>query len=108
MKKEEKWIKINNALREIKISNRIHVNCIRLNPTCSDLHNNKIISLCLEFLKNQIPFMTEAEFIYGGRADLITLYDKTIYEVMVSETDKSIENKIKKYPDSFKIVKVRV
>ena len=52
--------------------------------------------------------MTEAEFIYGGRADLITLYDKTIYEVMVSETDKSIENKIKKYPDSFKIVKVRV
>ena len=105
----EKWQRINEALQTIRISNRnsSHLSCIRLNPACSDEHNLKIVSLCLEFLKNQIPFMTEAIFHNGYRADLINCYTHEIMEVMKSETDESIENKIKKYPQIFKIIKVK-
>ena len=106
----EKWQRINEALQTIRISNRnsSHLSCIRLNPACSDEHNLKIVSLCLEFLKNQIPFMTEAIFNNGSRADLINCMTHECYEIMVTETEESIEAKAKRYPDLFKIIKVRI
>ena len=105
----EKWQRINEALQTIRISNRngSHLNCLRLHNNNSEIHNDKIIAIAKEFLRNNIPFMTEAEFIRGGRADLINLYTHEIYEVAVSESDESIEAKAKRYPDIFKIVKVR-
>lgn len=106
----EKWNIINEALQTIRISNRngSHLNCIRLNNNCSVIHNDKIIELAKEFLRNNIPFITEAEFKTGGRADLINCFTHKIYEIMHTETDESIEAKQTKYPDLFKIIKIRV
>lgn len=104
--------KIHEALRYLKFSNKSgsHVNCLRLHNNCSEIHNRKIIELALEFSKNNIPFITEAEFAapYAGRADIINLATHDIYEIMSSETDEILEAKIKKYPEIFKIVKVRI
>ena len=106
----ERWKIINEALQTIIISNRngSHLNCIRLSNAASEEHNKKIIEICLEFLRTNTPFMTEAIFHNGYRADLINCYTHEVMEIMVTETDESIENKISKYPDLFKIVKVRV
>ena len=106
----ERWRIINEALQTIRISNRngSHLNCLRLHNNNSPEHNDKIIEIAKEFLRNNIPFMTECEFVTGGRADLVNCYTKEIYEIVVSESDESIENKIKKYPDIFKIIKVKI
>lgn len=110
MNNRERWKIINQALQEIRISNRngSHVNCLRLHNNNSDIHNDKIIAVAKEFMKMNIPFMTEAEFIMGGRADLINLFTHEIYEIMVTESDESIENKIRNYPSLFKVIKVKI
>ena len=59
-------------------------------------------------LKNKIPFLTEAIFVNGGRADIVNLYTKEIYEIMVSESAESIEAKKKRYPSVFTIKEVRI
>ena len=102
--------RMREALRTIEFSNRSgsHIGCIRLNNNCSDLHNDKIIKLCKEFNRLNIPYLTEAKFINNsGKADIVNLATHEIYEVMVTETDESIEAKAKKYPSIFKILNVR-
>lgn len=110
MNYKEKMIKINQALQFIRQSNKSgsHLNCIRLSPICSDVHNAEIINRCVECLKKGIPFMTETEFIHGGRADLLLPSTWEIIEILHSETDERFLQKIKKYPDIFKIRRVRV
>lgn len=108
---KQQFQRMREALQTIEFSNRngSHVDCIRLNNNCSDVHNNKIIELCKEFKKNGIAFMTEAKFRDNlGRADIITLSDHTIYEIMNTESDESILAKQNKYPNIFKIIKVRI
>lgn len=102
--------RINEALRYIRHSNKSgsHVNCLRLHDNCSEAHNGKIIAIAKEFHKLNIPFITEAEFINGGRADLINLSTHEIYEVAKSESEESLANKLKKYPSIFKIIKIRI
>lgn len=110
MNNKERWQRINQALQTIRISNRngSHVNCLRLHNNNSEIHNDKIIAIAKEFMRMNIPFITEAEFITGGRADLVNLFTHECYEIMMSETDESIEAKAKKYPDIFKIIKVKI
>ena len=101
--------RINEAMRETKFSVRTHRNCIRLNPSCSDKHNNEIVKRCMEMLKIGCPFFTEVAFTEGrGRCDILYPSIHEIDEILSSETDEMFEEKIKKYPDIFKINKIRV
>ena len=108
--KQEMILRINEAIQNIRISNRSgsHLSCIRLNPGCSDAHNMKIVELSMEFLRNKIPFYTEAILLSGGRPDIFLPATSEIYEIMHTETDEMLEAKIKKYPSKFKIIKIRV
>ena len=108
---KKQFKRMREALQTIEFSNRSgsHIGCIRLNNNCSDLHNDKIIEIAKEFNRLQIPYLTEAKFINNlGKADIINLATHEIYEIAVSESDESIIAKQNKYPDIFKIIKVRV
>src|SRR3990167_8955346 len=108
---KEQFKKMREALQTIEFSNRSgsHVGCIRLSNNCSDIHNDKIIEIAKEFNRLQIPYLTEAKFRNNlGKCDIVNLATHEIYEIAVSESDKSIIAKQKKYPDIFKIIKVRV
>ena len=53
--------------------------------------------------------MTESKFRDNlGRADIINFATHEIYEIAVSETDESILAKQNKYPELFKIIKIRI
>ena|SRR3990167_1102175 len=98
--------RINEAYSYMRLGNRGHQNCIRLNPSCSRQHNQKIIDLCLDYLQDGIPFVTEATFKSPfGRADIMLPATFNLIEVMHSETDKCFAQK--KYPDIFHVSKVR-
>ena len=102
--------KINEALQHIRISNRSgsHVNCLRIQNNCSVVHNDKIIELAKEFLRNHIPFVTEAIFKNNSRCDILLPATFEIIEILHSETDERFSKKIKNYPDVFTIRKVRI
>ena len=108
MSNKDVMIRVNQSLEEIRQSNKSgsHVNCIRLNASCSDVHNAEIIARCLEYLKLGVPFMTEAIFHNGQRCDIINLSTQEIHEIMVSESESRFAAKI--YPELFKITKVRI
>lgn len=101
---------INEAVLQLRISNRVgsHMNCIRLNSSCSDAHNAEIINRCIEALKLKIPFYTEAIFRNGSRADIFYPATGEITEILHTETDERFSEKIKNYPEMFKITKVRI
>ena len=99
--------RINEAYSYMRLGNRGHQNCIRLNPSCSRAHNQKIIDLCLDYLQDGIPFVTEAAFKSPfGRCDIMLPATFDIIEVAKSETDKRFAEK--KYPDIFKVNMVRI
>ena len=110
MNKTERWQRINEALQMIRISNRngSHLNCIRLNNNCSPAHNDKIIEICKGYLRDNIPFMTEAIFLNGYRADVINCFTHEVMEIMNTESDESILAKQSKYPEIFTIKKIRI
>ena len=100
--------KINEALQQVRISNRsgLHDNCIRLNPNKKHhQHNIEIIKRCLEYLYNGTPFLTEAIFNNGQRADILLPSIPLIEEVMITETDKYFETK--NYPFPIKQIKIK-
>ena len=105
-KMNHKQQKINIALNQVRLGQRGHLNCIRLNPSCSAEHNLKIIEICMEYLRLGIPFMTEAIFLNNARCDILLPATKEIIEVMKSETEKRY--KAKNYPSVFTIRQVRI
>ena len=109
MNQADRQRRINEALNEVRIGNRCHLNCIRLqNSNIRTKHTEEMISRCLEYLENKIPFMTEPIFKNGSRADILLPATHEIIELLHSETDQMFNEKIKKYPQIFQIQKVRV
>ena len=102
--------RINEAILQMRISNRSgsHENCIRLSPQSKGKHNDKIIELCKEYLGTGVKFYTEAIFHNGSRADIFLPALNECIEVLNTETDERFSQKIKKYPEAFKIVRVRI
>ena len=101
-----KQAKINEAMNYVRLGNRGHINCIRLNSSCSDPHNIKIIELCSEYLRMGIPFVTECIFKDGSRCDILLPATFEIIEVMVTETEERFKEK--HYPGVFDVRKVKV
>jgi len=106
MNLKEKQEQINYIGKNLKMGELKHLNCIRLNPTCSEKHNRAIIDRCMEYIKTGVLFLTEATFVTGGRCDILLLSTTPplIEEILVSESDERFE--AKSYP--FRTVKIRV
>ena len=102
--------RINDALREVRFTNKSgsHVGCIRLSASCSDTHNLAITKRCIELNRLKVPYITEAIFHSGDRADLINLFTHEVEEFTHSETDKMFEEKKHRYPKMFTLKQVRV
>ena len=52
--------------------------------------------------------ITEAIFNNNSRADVVDLSSGVIYEILFSEKEEDCDKKVKKYPEEFKLVKVKV
>ena len=100
--------RINEAMQEVRISNRAgsHIGCFRCNPHDSDKHIYKMFERWLEYRRNGVPIITEPIFLNGQRADILLPSIPIIEEILVTESDKSIEKKKESYP--FKLVAIKV
>lgn len=62
----------------------------------------------MDLKENEHEFLSEAIFKTGKRCDVLDLSDGTIYEILHTETDAMFEeNKVEKYPDEFRLIKVK-
>jgi len=84
--------RINDTLRFLKIHSR-YVNHIRLHRSTTPEHMDAICKICIELRKHDKDFVTEAEFITGGRADIVVLEDSIAFEVLHTETTDRFDNK---------------
>ncbi len=104
----EQQKKINEALQEVRVSNRSgsHINCIRLSKNkFHHQHNLEVIKRCLEYLYIGTPFLTEAIFNNGSRADILLPSIPEIEEIMITETEEYFDTK--NYPFPIKQIKVK-
>ena len=109
MNKKELLIKRNNAMREIRHSNKIgsHRNCIRINVNNSIEHEITKLRICYDLIKSGKEIITEAIFVNGSRADIVVLDDYKIIEVLYSESEEACLEKAKKYPGLFEVEMVK-
>lgn len=100
---------INHILLYVRPSNKSgsHLNCIRLNSSCTDKHNLEIVKRCMEYLKLRIPFMTEVIFVNGTRADILKPATREIEEIAVTEKEESLERKKATYPFPVRVIRIR-
>ena len=70
-------------------------------------HECKKLEICMELRAQGHFLVTECHFKNGsGIADVFDLNDGIAYEIVKSESDKSIQNKKDKYP--VRVIKVKV
>ena len=105
MNKQYLLIKRNDAMREIRHSNKIgsHRNCIRINTNNSIEHEITKLRICYDLIKSGKEVITEAIFANGARADIVVLDDYKIIEILHSESESGCLEKSKKYPDLFEL-----
>ena len=81
-------------------------NFFPINPNESNLHRDTKYKIGVELIKRGFEVIFEAEFKTGGRADICAIDPKGngyIFEVVNSESEESIKNKLNKYPIDFVI-----
>lgn len=110
MNKQELLRKRNDAMREIRHSNKIgsHRNCIRINVANSLEHEIAKLRICYDLIKDGKEVITEAIFNNNSRADIVVLDDYKIIEILCSEDEKSCLEKVKRYPELFVLEMVKV
>ena len=102
----EKCFGISSRLELIRVSNR-KLNCLRWHNNESREHIIKKLDICRWLKEINHVFITEAIFLDGSRADVVDLTASVIYEVVVSEDEKSLDEKKKRYPKIFEVRKVK-
>lgn len=109
MNKRELMRKRNDAMREIRHSNKIgtHRNCIRISGANSLEHEIAKLRICYNLIKEGKEFITEAIFNNGSRADILVLDDHKIIEILHSEKEVDCIQKARKYPALFTLEMVR-
>jgi len=90
----------------VKPSNR-ELNTVRFSSNETKKHKEKKEEVCKKLKEQGIDFITEAIFTTGGRADVLVLQDFTAVEIMSTEKDESIEEKMKLYPQGIKIKTIK-
>lgn len=109
MDKRKVYNRRNEVLNIVKPSSRLgsYSNCVRINQNNSLKHEVKKLEICYELIKNGFEVFTECEF-NSGICDILSIDrfgNPLIYEIVVSETKESIENKKLIYP--FEIVEIK-
>lgn len=109
MNKQDLMKKRNDAMREIRFSNKVgsHRNCIRINVGNSIEHELAKLKICYGLIKEGKEVITEAIFNNGSRADILVLDDYKIIEILYSEDERSCLEKSKRYPALFVLEMIR-
>jgi len=102
--------KIRQVMRireQVVPADRRWMNCVRFSAANSKEHEIKKAEICFELTKNNNYFITEARFINGGRCDILSLTEENgiCYEIVHSESEKSILKKQSRYPFPLVIIK---
>jgi len=110
MNRQDLMRKRNDAMREIRYSNKVgsHRNCIRINVNNSLRHEIAKLKICYNLIKEGKEIITEAIFNNGTRADILVLDDWKIIEVLYSESEESCLEKASRYPDLFELEMIKV
>ena len=106
--RETKAQKEREALNHIRPSNRSgsHANCIRISSNETYEHARAKFVTAYQLVKAGKTFWTEAIFLNGKRADVITL-DGEIFEIICSETEEECKEKVKAYPEYFSVTMIK-
>lgn len=104
----EKYLKKENYLKSFIKFNSLsgsRENCFLINENESALHRDTKYKICVELIKRGYKIFTEVEFKNNlGRADILCFDKKgngTIFEIINSEKEDSIKEKLDKYPIDF-------
>ena len=105
----------NNIIREyVDYGSRMHLNCIRHDPGASDLHKDQVENICRLLRKNKVDYVCRAVIEQGYKSPIlitdvfaITEPKPTVIEVIDTETEEHVQEKLKKYPDEFRKVFIR-
>lgn len=101
--------RIRQALNTIRLSNRSgsHLNYFKYNLNNSEEHEDTKFKIFKILRKNSIPVFIEPIFLENkGEADVLDCLNWIIYEVTFSETEERLNEKIKKYPDIFAVIRI--
>jgi len=96
---------VSERLQHIRVSNR-KLNCLRWHNNESREHIIKKLDICRWLKEINHVFITEAIFLNEARADVVDLSEGVVYEILVSESEESCDEKVKKYPEEFEVVKI--
>ena len=109
-RQQEKQFRLRNNLNLVRFSNRTgcHINCFRFNLSESREHILKKLEICIDLMKENHKFITEAIFSNNCRCDVFDLTKGIVYEILNSESDKEFDEKIKKYPEELEVIKMKV
>jgi hypothetical protein len=92
LSRKEKQERINQNVSKIKGYKR-DWNCVKFNPASSKIHEMKKAEVCFEALCKGFDFLTEVEFVRGGRGDIYIPEVDTVFEILHSETKKRFDSK---------------
>ncbi len=81
---------------------------LKIRPQNKDPHEYAKLCLMLELMRNGSIVYSEAEFEGGGVGDVYDCSSGIIYEILSSETNAQLKEKIKKYPKELRVVAFRV
>jgi len=84
--------------KKLDIAYNIQENSVRINRGISFKHELAKFLLSWEALQQENDIVTEAIFQNGKRADVLVLQIAEAWEVVESESEKSIETKKEEYP----------
>jgi hypothetical protein len=82
-------------------------NVVKLSKGNTFEHEFAKFLLCWELLQTGKIFVTEAKMINNLRADIYVVGDNEVYEVVCTETNKSIEKKKRDYPVPVRVFNAR-
>lgn len=111
MNQKKKLWKRYSVLQSLKFSSKSgnKLNLFNYWVSNSDEHENVKWEIFKYLRKQGYDMLTEAEFVSGGRADLVAISptgEGYIIEVLHTESDERFNLKVKKYPQDMEIVKV--
>lgn len=84
-----------------RVQYKICMNAIHLNAKNTDSHELMKYQICRQLNREGKSFLTEVILENGKRCDILCLDTHTIYEIIVSETEKSQKEKVRNYYPAF-------
>ena len=85
-------------------SYRLDYNSIRINIHNDILHEIGKLKKAYELIKDGKRILTEVIFKNGTRADILVPEDFRVIEILHSESEKEVLEKIKSYPEGLEVI----